>query len=145
MKSNPKTHDALFKWLIAAFTREFFEHYFPDIHIETYRFIDKEFIRKYEALKESLTNDLLKREVKMEMIETTISEHIYNQGKTEGKTEGKIEGKTEGKIEGKIELLENMYLLGTITKEQFDRMAEPLRLELAELEKNSSDKTKSSK
>lgn len=28
---NPKPHDALFKWLITAFTRDFFEHYFPDI------------------------------------------------------------------------------------------------------------------
>ncbi|KHD04704.1 hypothetical protein PN36_11670 [Candidatus Thiomargarita nelsonii] len=24
---NPKSHDSLFKWLITAFTREFFEHY----------------------------------------------------------------------------------------------------------------------
>jgi len=26
---NPKSHDSLFKWLIAAFTDEFFAHYFP--------------------------------------------------------------------------------------------------------------------
>ncbi len=57
-KINPKSHDALFKWLIAAFTEEFFAHYFPGITIGKYRFIDKEFISKYEALKESLKGDL---------------------------------------------------------------------------------------
>jgi len=56
--SNPKTHDSLFKWLIAAFTTEFFAHYFPNISIGEYTFIDKEFISKYEALKESLKEDL---------------------------------------------------------------------------------------
>ena len=55
---NPKSHDSLFKWLITSFTREFFAHYFPKIQIGRYRFIDKEFISKYEALKESLKGDL---------------------------------------------------------------------------------------
>ena len=55
---NPKSHDALFKWMIAAFTEEFFQHYFPKIKIGEYTFIDKEFIRKYEMLKESLRGDL---------------------------------------------------------------------------------------
>jgi len=55
---NPKTHDALFKWLITSFTEEFFQHYFPQISIGQYRFIDKEFISRYEALKESLKDDL---------------------------------------------------------------------------------------
>ena len=55
---NPKTHDALFKWLITSFTEEFFQHYFPQIPIGQYRFIDKEFISRYEALKESLEDDL---------------------------------------------------------------------------------------
>ena len=35
-----------------------FSHYFPKIKIGLYRFIDKEFISKYEALKESLKGDL---------------------------------------------------------------------------------------
>lgn len=43
-KTNPKTHDALFKWLITAFTHDFFAHYFPGIRIGCYTFIDKEFI-----------------------------------------------------------------------------------------------------
>ncbi len=33
MKQNPKTHDALFKWLITSFAEEFFEHYFPHITV----------------------------------------------------------------------------------------------------------------
>jgi len=56
--NNPKAHDSLFKWLISSFTREFFAHYFPQVNLGSYRFIDKEFISKYEALKESLKGDL---------------------------------------------------------------------------------------
>jgi len=55
---NPKSHDSLIKWLITSFTTEFFAHYFPGIRIGQYSFIDKEFISKYEALKESLKGDL---------------------------------------------------------------------------------------
>ncbi len=50
MKTNPKSHDSLFKWLIHTFTREFFEHYFPDIKIGKYTFIDKEFINPFYTL-----------------------------------------------------------------------------------------------
>lgn len=298
MNSNPKTHDALFKWLITSFTEEFFSHYFPDVRIGSYRFIDKEFISRYEALKESLKGDLflvmeievndhlqevviqiehqgrkenvgkrvyeyscyawllrqqpvwsiviysddavwrkrvpdsfwyafnrnhgqqffhfdiikikdeksedlinkhsllckllalkandkgadpeklvyeiylaadkmkdqltneqmllveqwvnaykkipdqdlesIKKEVNEAMIETTITEHIFNKGKMEGLAQGKIEGMNEGvrkgelkgKIEGKIEILENMHLYGVINKEQYEKMVEPLREEL---------------
>lgn len=56
--TNPKIHDSLFKWLITAFTRDFFEHYFPTITTGNYTFIDKEFLSKYEALRESLRGDL---------------------------------------------------------------------------------------
>ncbi|MCP4345424.1 MAG: hypothetical protein GY795_07850 [Desulfobacterales bacterium] len=56
--TNPKSHDSLFKWLITAFTEDFSGHYFPDVRIGKYTFFDKEFIRKYEALKESLKGDL---------------------------------------------------------------------------------------
>jgi flagellar biosynthesis/type III secretory pathway protein FliH len=64
---NPKKHDALFKWLITSFTEEFFGHYFPDIRVGQYRFMDKEFISRYEALRESLEDDLfLIMEVEME-------------------------------------------------------------------------------
>ena len=67
--TNPKTHDSLFKWLITAFTRDFFAHYFPDITIGGYAFIDKEFLSKYEALQESLRGDLfLVMEVEVETV-----------------------------------------------------------------------------
>ena len=39
----------------------------------------------------------------MDFIETTITEHVYNQGWIEGETKGKVDGKVDGKIEGKIE------------------------------------------
>ena len=56
--TNPKTHNSLCKWLITAFTEEFFAHYFPDITIGAYTFIDKEFLSRYDALKESLKGDV---------------------------------------------------------------------------------------
>ena len=64
MKKNPKTHDSLMKWLIASFTEEFFAHFFPNRVIGKYTFVDKEFISKYEALKESIKDDLF---IMMEM------------------------------------------------------------------------------
>jgi len=305
---NPKSHDALVKWLITSFTEEFFAHYFPNITIGKYSFIDKEFISKYEALKESLKGDLfllmevetdgkirelaiqiehqsakediserifeylcyvwllkkkpvwsmviytdeavwkkkvpdqfcyafsrenheqvfrfdvikikaekssdmirkhsllckllalkaddtgtdpefllheiyqavaqmkngldhdrlllihqwtdfykkvpdetigkIRKEVGMEVIETTISEHVFNQGvlhgimrgKAEGKTEGKAEGKAEGEIRGKIESireqianLENLHNQGILSKQQTDMMLIPLRQKLNDL------------
>jgi len=76
---NPKSHDSLFKWLITSFTKEFFAHYFPEIRIGQYSFIDKEFISKYEALKESLKGDLfllMEVEIEGEFQEVAIqSEH----------------------------------------------------------------------
>ncbi len=84
MKSNPKSHDSLFKWLIHIFTREFFEHYFPDIKIGKYTFIDKEFIDKYEALKESLEGDLfLAMDVEIDGLPREIVIQIEHQSKKE--------------------------------------------------------------
>jgi len=293
---NPKSHDALFKWLIASFTEEFFAHYFPGIRIGKYSFIDKEFISRYEALKESLKGDLflimevevdgqlrdlaiqiehqsaredvsermfeylcyvwllkkkpvwsiviytdkaaqkkkvtdkfcyafckeksqqhfqfdvikvnqekssdlirkhsllckllalkadddgtdpesllheiyravadmkdelsndrlllvnqwtdfyrktsdetlrkIRKEAGMELIETTISEHIFNQGEKKGKTEGKREGKIEGKIEGiteQIAILESLHKQGILSKKKKEQMLIPLRQKLEEL------------
>ncbi len=295
-RNNPKSHDALFKWLITSFTEEFFAHYFPDIGIGKYSFIDKEFISRYEALKESLKGDMfllmeveadgefrelaiciehqsgreevsermfeylcyvwllkkkpvwsmviytddavwkknipdtffyafsrknksqffhfdiikvkgekssdlirkhsllckllalkaddagadpesliyeiyqavadmkdqldpdrlllihqwtdfykkvpdetisrIRKEVNMDVIETTISEHIFNQGKYEGKIEGKIEGRTEGEmngIRGQIALLENLYKQGVLSRKKMEKMLTPLRQKLDEL------------
>jgi len=295
---NPKSHDSLFKWLITSFTSEFFAHYFPEIRIGQYRFIDKEFISRYEALKESLKGDLfllteaeidgefreiavqiehqsekedmservfeylcyvwllkkkpvwsiviytddaawkkrvpdkywygsgsghpeqffyfdvikikdetsgdlikkqsllcrllalkandggsdpekliyeiyhaaarmkdhltadqmllinqwvafykkvpeqvlekIKKEVSMELVETTISEHIFNQGKIEGKAEGKIEGIVEGELKGvrgQIAILESLCRQGILSEEQMRYMIGPLRQQLDELMK----------
>ena len=57
-KPNPKPHDNLFKWLIRSFIYEFFAYFFPDVKVKNCRFIDKEFISKYQALKDSLKGDL---------------------------------------------------------------------------------------
>jgi len=290
---NPKSHDSLVKWLITSFTEEFFAHYFPGIRIGLYSFIDKEFIRKYEALKESLKGDLfllmeveidggfqeiaiqiehqseredvservfeylcyvwllkkkpvwsmviytddvlwkksvsekfwyafepehqkqffrfsvikikaeksrdlinkhsllckllslkaddegtdpekliyeiyhsaaqmkthltadqlllinqwvdfykkiseknlvkIKKEVNMELVETTISEHIFNQGILHGKAEGKTEGKAEGIIEGQLAVLETLFRQGILSEEQTEYMTAPLRQKLKEL------------
>ncbi|RKZ54294.1 MAG: hypothetical protein DRR16_10820 [Candidatus Parabeggiatoa sp. nov. 3] len=85
---NPKSHDVLFKWLITAFTKEFFEHYFPDIEIGEYTFIDKEFISKYESLKESLKGDLfLTMEVEIDGILQEIVIQIEHQSEREDVSE----------------------------------------------------------
>jgi hypothetical protein len=61
---------------------------------------------------------------------TTISEHIWN----EGKVEGKMEGKVEGVIEGQIKILESLYLSAVLRKEQFEMMVEPLRKQLEKIQ-----------
>jgi len=58
----------------------------------------------------------------MELVETTISEHIFNQGKAEGKA--------EGIIEGQIAVLESLYRQGILSEEQMKYMAAPLREKL---------------
>jgi len=81
---NPKSHDSLFKWLITAFTEEFFEHYFPEIRIGRYSFTDKEFISKYEMLKESLKGDLfLMMEVETDGVLQEVFIQIEHQSKRE--------------------------------------------------------------
>ena len=65
----------------------------------------------------------------MEFIETTISEHIYNQGKAEGK----VEGKAEGILEGQLAVLEILYQQGILSTEQMNAMSAPLRQKLNDL------------
>ena len=52
--SNPKMHDNIFKWLLASFIDDFFAWFFSDVEVRHIHPIDKEFIKKYEALKESI-------------------------------------------------------------------------------------------
>jgi predicted transposase/invertase (TIGR01784 family) len=49
--------------------------------------------------------DKIKREIKMSFIETTITEHVYNQGWIKGEIEGKAEGFAKGRKETAINLL----------------------------------------
>jgi len=56
---SPINHDSLFKWLIYTFHLEFFAHYFPNRRLGEVNFIDKEFLSKYEGLKDSKQGDLL--------------------------------------------------------------------------------------
>lgn len=46
----------------------------------------------------------------------------------------KLEGKAEGKIEGEIEAFERLYKLGKLTKEEYDELINPLKLQLKDLE-----------
>ena len=85
---NPKSHDSMFKWLIAAFTKDFFKHYFPEIKIGEYTFFDKEFIRKYDALKESLKGDLfLMMEVSIDGVLKEIVIQIEHKSERKGVAE----------------------------------------------------------
>ncbi len=71
----------------------------------------------------------IRKEVKMEYVETTITEHIFNQGEIEGEIKGKI----EGEIKGRISTLEELYSQGILVKELFEEMVTPLRHKLDEL------------
>jgi predicted AlkP superfamily phosphohydrolase/phosphomutase len=58
----------------------------------------------------------------MSFTATTITEHYLN------------EGKIKGKIEGKIENIEELYRFGILSKEQMEKMIEPLKQQLQSLE-----------
>jgi hypothetical protein len=75
------------------------------------------------------TLEKIRGEVSMEFVETTISEHIFNQGKIEGKIEGII----QGELKGQIAILERLYQQGVLSEEQMKYMTEPLRQKLNEL------------
>ncbi len=66
----------------------------------------------------------------MELVETTISEHIYNQGKAEGLAEGLAKGLLEGQL-----VLENLHQLGMLSDAQMNAMAAPFRQKLKDLMK----------
>jgi len=82
--SNPKSHDNLFKWLIRSFINEFFTYFFPSIKVRSFRFIDKEFISRYEAMKDSLKGDLfIAAEVELDSRVFEIVIHHENQSTRE--------------------------------------------------------------
>jgi len=55
---NPKQHDNVFKWAIATFAESFFSYFAAGVSIKKIEIIDKEFIKKYGAPKESLKSDI---------------------------------------------------------------------------------------
>ena len=87
----------------------------------------------------------------MEYIETTISEHIFNQGMLEGEAKGEIKGEVKGEargeakgeIIGQIKILETLYTDGILTEEQFNRRVAPLRQKLLEMTRVKQDRAAS--
>ena len=80
----------------------------------------------------------------MALIETTISEHIFNQGLAKGKAEGIAEGISKGKVEGvteglfkgleqQIALLDTLHQQGILSELQFKTMLLPLEAQLKAL------------
>jgi len=69
----------------------------------------------------------------MEFVETTISEHIYNQGIVKGRAEGQAEGQAKGQIEGQLAVLEHLYQQGILSEAQRKSMTAPLRQKLNDL------------
>ncbi len=52
----------------------------------------------------------------MEFIETTITEHVYNQGWIKGEAEGKAKGEAEGEAKNRKETAINLLKIGIDVK-----------------------------
>jgi len=94
----------------------------------------------------------IKKEFNVALIETTISEHIFNQGLAKGKIEGIAEGVSKGKVEGKAEgiaegvskgkaegleqqiiLLKALHEEGVLSKSRLKNLLLPLEAQLKAL------------
>jgi hypothetical protein len=64
---------------------------------------------------------------------TTISEHYMNEGRIEGETMGEFRGEFRGIIMGKIEMMEELYRFSVLSKEQMEKIIEPLKAQLQDL------------
>ena len=60
--------------------------------------------------------DKIKKEIKMDFIETTITEHVYNQGWIKGEIKGEIKGKVDGRKETAVNLLNMGIDVGVISQ-----------------------------
>lgn len=125
MYINPKSHDALFKWLITSHDQLLLINQWLD------------FYKKVPPQ----TFQQIKREFNMELVETTISEHIFNQGLAKGHEAGKEEGKAEGITEGLIQgveqqmaLLRTLHQEGILSESQLKNMLSPLEMQLKTLQ-----------
>ncbi len=93
-----------------------------------------QWIKAYKKVSDSTVHNI-KKEITMEgLIETTITEHVFNQGvfkgREEGKAEGEAKGEAKGEIAGQMKMLEMFHLLGKVSDEEFDTMMRPLRQKL---------------
>ena len=105
------------------------------------KLLAEQWVQAYKKVPEK-TVEKIKQEVNMSFSATTITEHYVNvgwnkgkiEGKIEGEIEGKIKGEIEGKIKGKIENLEELYRFSFLSKEQMEKMIEPLKAQLQNLQ-----------
>jgi len=88
----------------------------------------RRWVRKYTKISVHSV-DVIRKEVKMDIVETTITEHISNQAEAKGKAEGKV----EGQVEGQIEILEKLFQEGILTAKQLKAKIEPLRHKMLQL------------
>lgn len=72
----------------------------------------------------------------MNVIETTITEHIYNQAIAELKAEGEAKAEARGMIRGQLRTLNDLYDPDILSQEQYRKMAVPLRKKLRALAKS---------
>jgi predicted transposase/invertase (TIGR01784 family) len=61
--------------------------------------------RIFSAKNQTNGFSLIKKEISMSFIETTITEHVYNQGRIQGEAQGWIKGAADSKKETAINLL----------------------------------------
>ena len=87
----------------------------------------------------------IKKEVNMEFVATTISEHIIienektmktkwlKEGEKKGVKKGEKRGEKRGETKGEINTLKKLYRQKILTKEQYERRVKPLRKQLESL------------
>ena len=101
------------------------------------KLLAEQWVQAYKKVPEK-TVEKIKQEVNMSFSATTITEHYvnvgWNKGKIEGEIEGEIKGEIKGKIKGKIENLEEFYRFGVLSKKQMEKMIEPLKERLQNLQ-----------
>ena len=89
--------------------------------VQAYKKVPKKYVEK------------IKQEVNMSFSATTISEHYVNDGRIEGETMGEFRGEFRGIIMGKIEMMEELYRFSVLSKEQMEKIIEPLKAQLQDL------------
>jgi flagellar biosynthesis/type III secretory pathway protein FliH len=110
-----------------------------DVLSEEHLLLLEQWVNAYKKVSEPMLKQI-KKEIGMEFIATTISEHIFHEGLLKGKAEGEAKGKAQGEIEGQIKMLDIFHQLGLVLDEQYQLMIQPLQQQLAELTDNEPSK-----